>query len=225
MADKLARLGSSGKTCNAGRYALQIEPVTIKQPLTLHVYTDGSCIGNNDVQNSFCPAGWGIVLVSNDPDSGKWVIQQQLFGPVVLDEWSPFSLGATVGSNNTGELSAIGETLIWIRDNHEATKQYTDVVIHYDSFYAAKSITGEFNGNKNKELYLNIRKIFQQLKVERSNLNISFEHVKGHSNNKWNDLADKLANRGSAGETCNTGRYALSKSNGMKRRRDEEVDL
>mmetsp|Transcript_23087 Transcript_23087/g.31620 ORF Transcript_23087/g.31620 Transcript_23087/m.31620 type:complete len:131 (+) Transcript_23087:718-1110(+) len=119
MADKLARLGSSGKTCNAGRYALQIEPVTIKQPLTLHVYTDGSCIGNNDVQNSFCPAGWGIVLVSNDPDSGelicvvvhliyvnpwlyygclgKWVIQQQLFGPVVLDEWSPFSLGATVG--------------------------------------------------------------------------------------------------------------------------------
>jgi len=129
------------------------------------------------------------------------------------------------GSNNTGELSAIGETLIWIRDNHEATKQYTDVVIHYDSFYAAKSITGEFNGNKNKELYLNIRKIFQQLKVERSNLNISFEHVKGHSNDKWNDLADKLANRGSAGETCNTGRYARSKSNGMKRRRDEEVDL
>jgi ribonuclease HI len=128
-----------------------------------------------------------------------------------------------VGSNNSSELSAIGEALIWLRDNLEETKHYTDVVINYDSEYAAKSITGEFNGLKNQNLYLNIRKILEQLRNERSSLQISFKHVKGHSNDPWNDLADKLANRGSSGETCKSGRYAFSKGNGVKRRREETV--
>jgi len=158
---------------------------------------------------------------------GDWVVKQQLYGPVIIDNMSPFSLGATVGkairnmkvnflnpkntgSNNTGELSAIGEVLIWLRDNVEATKQYTEVVIHYDSEYAAFSVTGEFSGPKNKDLYLNIRKILEQLRFDRSNLNIVFEHVKGHSNDTFNDMADKLARRGCSGEICNSGRYATT---------------
>ena len=51
-------------------------------------------------------------------------------------------LPCLVGSNNSSELSAIGEALIWLRDNREETKHYTDVVINYDSEYAAKTITG-----------------------------------------------------------------------------------
>jgi len=31
---------------------------------------------------------------------GDWVVQQQLYGPVIIDTKSPFSLGATVGSLN-----------------------------------------------------------------------------------------------------------------------------
>jgi ribonuclease HI len=38
---------------------------------------------------------------------------------------------------------------------------------------------------------------------------VAFMHVKGHSHHKWNDYADQLANRGSLGEFCQEGRYAL----------------
>ena len=31
---------------------------------TIHIYTDGSCIGNQNVQVSFCPAGWGVVIIA-----------------------------------------------------------------------------------------------------------------------------------------------------------------
>ena len=30
---------------------------------TVHIYTDGSCIGNQNVKVSFCPAGWGLVVI------------------------------------------------------------------------------------------------------------------------------------------------------------------
>ena len=36
---------------------------------------------------------------------------------------------------------------------------------------------------------------------------VRFEHVKGHSNDRWNDEADELANTGATGKQCNKGRY------------------
>ncbi len=36
---------------------------------------------------------------------------------------------------------------------------------------------------------------------------ISFSHVKGHIDNKWNECADRLAAKGIAGLRCNEGRY------------------
>jgi hypothetical protein len=37
---------------------------------------------------------------------------------------------------------------------------------------------------------------------------LKFTHVKGHSNNVWNDYADQLASRGKLGVHCSVGRYA-----------------
>eukprot|EP00596_Hydrurales_sp_CCMP1899_P009402 CAMPEP_0119052454 /NCGR_PEP_ID=MMETSP1177-20130426/73748_1 /TAXON_ID=2985 /ORGANISM="Ochromonas sp, Strain CCMP1899" /LENGTH=163 /DNA_ID=CAMNT_0007032027 /DNA_START=821 /DNA_END=1312 /DNA_ORIENTATION=- len=39
-------------------------------------------------------------------------------------------------------------------------------------------------------------------------MRIVFEHVKGHSGEKWNDRADYLANLGSAGQTCGVARFS-----------------
>jgi hypothetical protein len=39
-------------------------------------------------------------------------------------------------------------------------------------------------------------------------MKITFEHVKGHSGDRWNDRADHLANLGSAGQTCGVGRFS-----------------
>lgn len=81
-------------------------------------------------------------------------------------------------------------------------------VIMSDSHYAAKSITGEFQGKKNKALIMKIRSHYDQLlKLGNANgdrklsLQLSIEHVRGHSGNVWNDRADELAGLGAAGRT------------------------
>jgi hypothetical protein len=50
----------------------------------------------------------------------------RLFGRVVTAAEQPFFLGADKGSNNTGELSAVVEALLWVNDvrapvNHPST--------------------------------------------------------------------------------------------------------
>ena len=56
------------------------------------------------------------------------------------------------GSNNTAELSAIGEALIWCNQfltTSPPPSNISRIVIRYDSEYAAKSVQGIFNGKKN----------------------------------------------------------------------------
>jgi hypothetical protein len=44
-----------------------------------------------------------------------------LFGPVVTDESDPLFMGGADGhSNNTGELQAIAEALLWLRDTERS---------------------------------------------------------------------------------------------------------
>ena len=82
-------------------------------------YTDGSCIGNSHVRSNEHNAGWGAVMLTNasghisNPNDGSASIAKRLWGPVITDRTHPSFLGATHGSNNTGELKAIGEVLRW----------------------------------------------------------------------------------------------------------------
>ena len=57
-------------------------------------------------------AGWGVVIF-------KWPIEgfvpdYVLHGPVVTEEWENVWLGAREKTNNTGELTAIIELMIWL---------------------------------------------------------------------------------------------------------------
>lgn len=178
----------------------------------LALYTDGACKGNKDVKSKSCPAGWGVVVVEDTDGNGsagsgahsQGRAKVELFGPVVLDANSEAFLGAEVCSNNTGELSAICEALLWLRD-YEASPR--PAVIYYDSTYAANITTGAYRAQKNQRLAKTAQSLFREVQSSR-NGNVKLVHVKGHSGAKWNEFADALANRGATGVCCEQGRWA-----------------
>jgi ribonuclease HI len=159
-------------------------PNTKYQTMTYEqYYTDGSCTGNNRKDISKRRAGWGFVHVIDGEafDSAK--------GIVTTDEKHRDFIGAKVLSNNTAELSAMYFAL----EDMECSGGHKVATIMYDSEYASKSIQGIFNGDKNKALILKCRDKLSDVGKTR----VKFKHVKGHSGDKFNDMADKLA-----GEAC-----------------------
>jgi len=146
------------------------------------------------VNEKNCPAGWGIAIYNEEGEE----IMTGLFGPVETKHNNEHFLGAEFGSNNTGELTAICEGLKWIIENDDSTKP---IAFYYDSKYAAKITTGEYKAESNKYLAAKARTLLQQALNKRK---IRFEHIKGHSNDKGNDAADELANKGAEGQTCRT---------------------
>ena len=64
------------------------------------IYTDGSC-KRNYACNKHTPAGWAFVWQDN---GGHWTNSSA--GKVVTNHTSPWYLGASVGSNNTAEITA-----------------------------------------------------------------------------------------------------------------------
>jgi ribonuclease HI len=96
----------------------------------LVAYTDGS--KSTDPKT---PAGWGVVVVER-PNNGSADHTDKHAGEVVEEMWGmvhvsrndEFFAGGQYHSNNTGELTAIFEALIWFRDysDHETFYIYTD---------------------------------------------------------------------------------------------------
>ena len=108
-------------------------------------------------------------------------------------------IGAAHGSNNTGELTAIGEVLRWVGTRVPAADERS-LLIRYDSTYAAYVTQGIFRANSNKQLARTVQHYYRLVSAQRT---VYFSHVKGHSDHKWNDYADKLANRGRTSSSRN----------------------
>jgi ribonuclease HI len=132
------------------------------------IYTDGACSGNPG------PGGWGAVIF----DERK---KQHTISGKVKDT-----------TNNRMELLAPIMAL-------KKIKSESDVVIFTDSTYVKNGITewikkwetnGWKNSNrkpvKNKDLWVQLNDLCQKNKIV-------WKWVKGHSNNKYNNLADELA--------------------------------
>ena len=62
---------------------------------------------------------------------------------------SKYFLGTEKATNNTGELTAICEGLLWLKD-YEKTNN--PAAFYYDSKYASKITTGEYRPKNNKHL-------------------------------------------------------------------------
>ena len=165
----------------------------------LALFTDGACKGNAHAATRSCPAGWGVAVVKDIPAGSTrgGSVLAELYGPVVLDASSLSFLGATVGSNNTGELSGICRALGWLSSQAVgASPPLPPAVICYDSEYAAMQTQGLWRAKKNKAL---IQRAQATLAEARRSREVRFLHIKGHSGHVWNDKADALANRGAAG--------------------------
>ena len=168
----------------------------------------------NNVRRLVRSAGWGVAIYirhSNCTD-GTLPPLIELFGPVVTDSNSPFFLGAALHTNNTGELTAIGEAIIWLISNWKQicasiSTPLKNIVIHSDSNYAINAIVGTESGPSNLQLYSNIRQLLREFKqsLQSSNLvdnglstalitapTFSIRKVQAHAGIKGNEKASTL---------------------------------
>jgi ribonuclease HI len=133
----------------------------------IEIYTDGACQGNPG------KGGWGAIL---------------LYG-THKKEISGYIEHTT---NNQMELMAVIESL-------KIVKKTIKIIIHTDSTYVQKGITEWiFNWKKNgwktaKKQPVKNYELWQELDVLAAKHKIDWKWVKGHSGNKYNDIADQLA--------------------------------
>lgn len=161
----------------------------------LHIYVDGSCEENRNVTAS-TPAGWGFCVVEGDSGIGRGggeIIAERL-GPVVTDPSASDFLGATVGSNNTAELTAIAHAARWTLTQPEGGA----LVVRGDSQYALNIASGEWRAKANQDLAEVVRAFWQEVDSVRG---LRGEHVRAHRGHRWNERADHLAFRAMQGKS------------------------
>ncbi|MBQ3565225.1 MAG: ribonuclease HI [Alphaproteobacteria bacterium] len=136
--------------------------------MTVRVYTDGACSGNPG------PGGWGAVLIFEDG---------------TITELSGRAENTT---NNKMELTAAIKSL-------EFFTEKTSVEIFTDSTYVKNGITQwiknwEKNNWKNSAKQdVKNRELWEQLSELAKRHQVSWNWVKGHDGDKFNEMADKLA--------------------------------
>ena len=154
-----------------------------------HIYVDGSCLGNQNVDTE-TPAGWGVVVIvgSNDLGRGNGEIFHEFNGKVITERSNSKFIGAEVGSNNTAELTAFAEALRWVLSEGGNSK----IIIKTDSQYAGNQATGAWRAKANRELVAHVQSLWNEVSQLRD---LTWEHVKAHSGHRWNERADHLAVR------------------------------
>lgn len=130
------------------------------------VYTDGACSNNQLKENR---GGYGAIILGLEDE------------PIIIKG------GYRNTTNNKMELRAVIEGLKRVKANSLVT-------VYSDSQYVVEGITKWMpiwlaKGKKraNWTLWMELEKVASKFK------NIKFEKVKGHSNNMYNNEADKLA--------------------------------
>ena len=73
----------------------------------------------------------------------------------------------------------------------------TPAVIRGDSQYALNIGSGTWKAKANKELALNVQKLWKEVSSLRG---LSHEHVRAHRGHRWNERADHLAFRAMQGK-------------------------
>lgn len=137
-------------------------------PNKIEIYTDGACSGNPG------NGGWGAVLLYNGHEK-------------------KISGSANDTTNNRMELMAVIQGLKSIKNNK------LPITVFTDSKYVQNGITSwihswKKNGWKssNKKPVKNVD-LWQDLDQASHGFNIDWQWVKGHSGNKYNEIADNLA--------------------------------
>ena len=132
--------------------------------MAFELYVDGSFMKRSK------RAGWGWVLVAN----GK-----------PLARGYGLTYEAALSRNIDGELAATMEGVNYFLDCFSVK----ELTIVHDYLGIAKWVTGEWAARKPVSTnYLDFMK-----KAISDGLELKFRHVRGHSGDKWNEEADRLA--------------------------------
>ena len=165
---------------------------------TLVVYTDGSGPDDsNRTRNRTGKAGWGFVVTGGDVNGTDDQYARELHsdcGEVITERSARRYIGAEAATNNTGELTAIVRALEYILEQQSSCP----VLLRYDSLYAAGVASGATRARAHRTLVRRANRVWREVHAQR-NGNVWASHVRGHSDNKWNDRADELARQGKGG--------------------------
>lgn len=130
----------------------------------ISIYTDGSCHGNPG------PGGWCAIVLEDQ--------KSKLVKIAVLKGHE------TDTTNNRMEMIAAIEGLRYIHDQKLLT---SDVTLYSDSSLVINTLMKGWKRKANKDLW-------EELDEMNEELSVSFEWVKGHAKNVWNNECDKYAN-------------------------------
>ena len=135
---------------------------------TIEIYCDGAAL-NNGCKNSIASYGIVILLIENGNIIG----------------WKQYS-GLCEPVNSTNNYAEITAALVGLK---KITDKTIPVKVYSDSQYLVQTINSNWNINANKELW---EKLFDEIRTFDS---VEFIKVKGHVGNKYNEIADNLANK------------------------------
>ena len=133
----------------------------------IKLYTDGACRGNQFRENK---GAWAYLLLADSECHLKGCST-----PIRHEE----SGAVNNTTNNRMELTAVIEGL--------KRAFTTEVTVYSDSEYVVNTINQNWKRRKNLDLWLELDKLIDD--------KTTFKHVKGHSNNKYNNYVDSLCNK------------------------------
>ena len=178
-----------------GRWLPVMYGVPRAQPRAWHIATDGSGkeTGGDRLQRK---AGWGAVVFRDEGNGDISLFPDYvLHAPVVTQAWDHRWIGARDKTNNTAEITAIGEVMLWLEE--EAPDDGTvPVLMRYDSYYAANIARGIWQAKSNEELAHAVRELTEKMAQKRS---ITWSHVYGHQGYHDNEMAERAADDGCEG--------------------------
>lgn len=175
-----------------------------REPLgALRLYTDGSYEREGD------RAGFGLAVVASR--AGGEALVSRHCGPVVTERTAAPWLGAGRPSNNTAELTGLGEALRYVLGLPVPPPQVT---IISDSEYAMDAMLGITRPRKNRELVSRVVALWAQAGerfTQEGGKRLFVRHIYSHARgvgqegHEWNEMADRLAARGVSGTVWGVG--------------------
>ena len=153
--------------------------------MALNIFTDGGCSGNPG------PGGWAYIMVQNTFQGDS----------IVAEEWG----GEKHTTNNRMELLAVISALNACKGKtgtgNEGNKLPRQIIVHTDSQYVQKGITEWIIKWKRNSWKTSDKKpvknqdLWQELDTLNGELKVSWEWVRGHAGNSYNERCDSMAQK------------------------------